>query len=64
MSNPWVVSVRSFFFSTSGSLTGLLFLFLVAFQEDSERYSRHSRTHTSVCITSYLNFLFLLFPDS
>lgn len=64
VSNPWVVSVGSFFFSTSSSLTGLLFLFLVAFQEDSERYSRHSRRHTSVCITSYLHFLFFLFPDS
>lgn len=52
VSNPLVVSVRSFFFATSSSLIGLLFLFLVAFQEDSERYSRHSRRHTSVCITS------------
>lgn len=59
-------AVSLFFFSTFSSLTRLLSLFFVAFQEDSERYSRHSRRHASVCICPSFIFLYVLltFPVS
>ena len=49
-----------FFFYSFSDLTCLLSFFFVAFQEDSERYSRHSRRHASVCICHSLLFYFFL----
>lgn len=59
-------AVSLLFFSTFSSLTRLLSFFFVAFQEDSERYSRHSRRHASVCICpSFISlYVLLTFPVS
>lgn len=34
--------------------------FFAAFQEDSERYSRYSRRHASVCISSLISLYFVI----